>query len=108
MRHSLLFSLLCTAACLAGCAGEKDAEAAHKSAAVSGRREVVLRLAHAAEEGGDAAGAEKMYRQLAAQNQDSVDARIELSDFFKRQHKESEAVSILADTLKAHPADAHA
>ena len=104
MRYSLLLVLLsCTALTLAGCADETAANKAVKTSSLNGRQEVKLRLAHATEESGDYAGAEKLFIQVVAQAPGSIDANAELGDFYKRHHEDQKAIESLNAALKLDP-----
>jgi len=88
---------------LSGCDHWNTAEKANKSAFISGREDILLRIAHSTEAGGDIAGAEKQYKQAISTSGESVQPRIELAEFYQRQHRTAEAIDILTGILQLQP-----
>ena len=88
---------------LSGCNDAKLDSKSMNSASASGRQEIKLRVAHATEESGDLAGAEKIFTQIAAQSPPTVAGKMELADFYLRHHEEARATEALQDALKLEP-----
>jgi Flp pilus assembly protein TadD len=97
-----LIIVFCLTPALAGCGLFSSSEKPHKNLSAAGKEDIMLKIAHATEAGGDLEGAERLYKQAAAQS-DSAPAYIELADFYKRQQQDTQAVNALSDALKLQP-----
>ena len=101
----LLFRIILAsgAFALAGCGDPNGVGKSAKSASLSGRQEVKLRLAHATEESGDYVAAEKLFLQVIDQAPDAIGPHMELADFYRRHHEDQKAIDSLNAALKLDP-----
>lgn len=95
----LAFSML---PCLQGC-GDGFGKSAHISAAEPEHEEMMLRMAHATEQAGDLSSAEHLFLQAGSSQKSSLQARLELADFYNRHNKSAIAIERLEDISKLYP-----
>ena len=104
MRCSPWFIVPCSIALiLTGCSDSALTNKAAKNASSSGKEEVSLRLAHATEDSGDYAGAEKLYEKAVTEAPDVTESHLELAEFYKRHHQNAKAISSLNSAMKLQP-----
>jgi Flp pilus assembly protein TadD len=88
---------------LSGCGDPLSVEKSAKNASLTGRQEVKLRLAHATEESGDYAQAQKLFQQVVDQAPEIVGPHLELADFYRRHHEDAKAIESMNAALKLEP-----
>jgi Flp pilus assembly protein TadD len=101
MRY--FFWLFIAATALAGCSTLNPEGKSTRNAALTGKEEVKLRLAHATEDAGDFASAEKMFQQIAQQVPGAVAPQLELAGFYRRHREDQKAIESLDAAAKLEP-----
>src|SRR5665213_501480 len=98
----LAILVLSLAAALAGCGGNTASTKAAK-ATPYGREDLMIKMAYAAESGGDMGTAERLFTQAAELSDSSVESREALAKFYERHHQERRAITVLSEALKIQP-----
>jgi Flp pilus assembly protein TadD len=70
---------------------------------ISGHEDVLLKIAHADEASGDMPDAENLYLQAVASSPGSLPTRLELANFYTRQHADTKTIVALEGALKLDP-----
>lgn len=104
MRYLPLIAAALLFLTLAGC-GESESTKANKKAVEADRSDISLRLAYAAESGGDLASAEHYFQQAATPGA-GLKPRLELAEFYRRHKGGRQAMAVLNAAAKEYPHNA--
>jgi len=104
MRLFLIFPILLGLTLAVSSCGESTTFGkSDKNTPISAREEGLLRIAHATESSGDFAASERLYKQAVSLSGNNVETRIELAEFYKRQHADKWAIAPLKEAVALQP-----